>query len=59
MRVGSKLGFLVPLRVNLESNLVKVDENLQLAQVWHRSMKNVFFWDDSNQSLTLGQPTVD
>ena len=29
----SKLGFLVPLKVNLGSNLVEVDENHQVAPV--------------------------
>ena len=43
----SKLGFLVPLRVNLMSNLVKVNKNLQVAWVWCRNMKIVvleWFW---------------
>jgi len=40
-----KLGFLVPSRANLGSNLVKVDENHRVAQVSCRNMK-MSFWDD-------------
>ena len=43
LMVGSKLGFLVPPRLNVESNLVKVDKNLPVAQVWCKSTKNVIF----------------
>ena len=42
--VESKLGFLVSPRVNLRSNLVKVDENHQVSQVWCRNMK-IFVFD--------------
>ena len=57
LTIRSKLGFLVPSRVNFRSNLVKVDENYQVAWVWCRNMKNVilgWFWP----TLTFGQPKV-
>ena len=56
--VISKLGFLMPLGVNVEANLVKVDKNLRMAQVWCKSMKKVvsaWLWPH----LTFGQPRVD
>ena len=55
---GSKLGFLVPLRVNLGSNLVKVDGNLRVAQVWCKNVQNVVLgWFLT--TLNFGQPRVD
>ena len=58
LNVGSKLEFLVPLRVNLESNLVKIDKNLRVTRDWCRKMKNIvlgWFWP----ILTFSQPKVD